>query len=131
MRWNWRKAPRAPTDGGWRMADGGWRMADGGWRMADGSRTAGDASPMTHDHSVVLSGTMSTPDRLFDEKRPLEIADQGCFYAGGRYVEEDGKRSLLGQMFVQYQIPAQRDRKSTRLNSSHSQISYAVFCLKK
>src|SRR2546430_16410987 len=27
--------------------------------------------------------------------------------------------------------PAQVDRKSTRLNSSHSQISYAVFCLKK
>src|SRR2546430_11572973 len=26
---------------------------------------------------------------------------------------------------------ATRDRKSTRLNSSHSQISYAVFCLKK
>src|SRR2546430_12461974 len=26
---------------------------------------------------------------------------------------------------------AGRDRKSTRLNSSHSQISYAVFCLKK
>src|SRR2546427_8804899 len=27
--------------------------------------------------------------------------------------------------------PALLDRKSTRLNSSHSQISYAVFCLKK
>src|SRR6266478_1177628 len=27
--------------------------------------------------------------------------------------------------------PSCRDRKSTRLNSSHSQISYAVFCLKK
>src|SRR2546427_6319137 len=27
--------------------------------------------------------------------------------------------------------PESRDRKSTRLNSSHSQISYAVFCLKK
>src|SRR2546430_12483100 len=27
--------------------------------------------------------------------------------------------------------PFDRDRKSTRLNSSHSQISYAVFCLKK
>src|SRR2546430_7640014 len=26
---------------------------------------------------------------------------------------------------------ARQDRKSTRLNSSHSQISYAVFCLKK
>src|SRR2546430_8293758 len=28
-------------------------------------------------------------------------------------------------------IPVVGDRKSTRLNSSHSQISYAVFCLKK
>src|SRR5256886_11519323 len=27
--------------------------------------------------------------------------------------------------------PSPSDRKSTRLNSSHSQISYAVFCLKK
>src|SRR2546427_4040852 len=27
--------------------------------------------------------------------------------------------------------PVRLDRKSTRLNSSHSQISYAVFCLKK
>src|SRR5712664_4648150 len=27
--------------------------------------------------------------------------------------------------------PRRRDRKSTRLNSSHDQISYAVFCLKK
>src|SRR2546430_7433269 len=27
--------------------------------------------------------------------------------------------------------PREADRKSTRLNSSHSQISYAVFCLKK
>src|SRR2546427_9127406 len=27
--------------------------------------------------------------------------------------------------------PSASDRKSTRLNSSHSQISYAVFCLKK
>src|SRR3989475_10025580 len=29
------------------------------------------------------------------------------------------------------QLVADGDRKSTRLNSSHSQISYAVFCLKK
>src|SRR5206468_9044271 len=28
-------------------------------------------------------------------------------------------------------LPHTRDRKSTRLNSSHDQISYAVFCLKK
>src|SRR5688572_32554196 len=29
------------------------------------------------------------------------------------------------------EVAIHRDRKSTRLNSSHSQISYAVFCLKK
>src|SRR3712207_7449458 len=29
------------------------------------------------------------------------------------------------------QLRARRDRKSTRLNSSHANISYAVFCLKK
>src|SRR5947209_12233022 len=29
------------------------------------------------------------------------------------------------------EIPRQGDRKSTRLNSSHANISYAVFCLKK
>src|SRR6266478_9177764 len=28
-------------------------------------------------------------------------------------------------------LAVRQDRKSTRLNSSHSQISYAVFCLKK
>src|SRR2546427_5272116 len=28
-------------------------------------------------------------------------------------------------------VPVRIDRKSTRLNSSHSQISYAVFCFKK
>src|SRR2546430_5920882 len=30
-----------------------------------------------------------------------------------------------------YLVHRREDRKSTRLNSSHSQISYAVFCLKK
>src|SRR2546430_7184308 len=30
-----------------------------------------------------------------------------------------------------YNVTLNLDRKSTRLNSSHSQISYAVFCLKK
>src|SRR3712207_8867814 len=31
----------------------------------------------------------------------------------------------------QASLPSLRDRKSTRLNSSHANISYAVFCLKK
>src|SRR2546427_8485154 len=37
----------------------------------------------------------------------------------------------VGVRFGCFQRGVGRDRKSTRLNSSHSQISYAVFCLKK
>ncbi len=46
-------------------------------------------------------------DVLFDERQPLEIADQGCFHVGGRYVETGG-RTMMGQMFVQYQVPRQK-----------------------
>src|SRR6266568_6330205 len=42
------------------------------------------------------------------------------YVVAGRIV--DVERAILYE---------QRDRKSTRLNSSHSSISYAVFCLKK
>src|SRR5207249_8014021 len=40
-------------------------------------------------------------------------------------------RHLLGSRFVQLHFLFGLDRKSTRLNSSHVSISYAVFCLKK
>src|SRR2546427_1677681 len=40
-------------------------------------------------------------------------------------------RTFGGGCSIDSLAPSSRDRKSTRLNSSHSQISYAVFCLKK
>src|SRR5438270_1315599 len=41
--------------------------------------------------------------------------------------------TCIVELFVPMNAPVSliEDRKSTRLNSSHSQISYAVFCLKK
>src|SRR2546430_534967 len=45
-----------------------------------------------------------------------------------------GVRDAIGPnwpLWILAGVGIQRDRKSTRLNSSHSQISYAVFCLKK
>src|SRR5690606_41658748 len=39
-------------------------------------------------------------------------------------------RPVLAQREVR-RLPERRDRKSTRLNSSHVKISYAVFCLNK
>src|SRR2546430_7169328 len=44
----------------------------------------------------------------------------------------DAERAVLGAILLEGRETLPRvDRKSTRLNSSHSQISYAVFCLKK
>src|SRR2546430_10240131 len=42
-----------------------------------------------------------------------------------------GSNFCTGPQNCVFQIRSRSDRKSTRLNSSHSQISYAVFCLKK
>src|SRR3712207_8495387 len=56
---------------------------------------------------------------------------------GRRRVERevvDDERSLKRRVLRAQQVDADGltlDRKSTRLNSSHANISYAVFCLKK
>src|SRR5688572_16590338 len=50
---------------------------------------------------------------------------------GIAYQAEDKSVYFRLAKFPDYGKLAHLDRKSTRLNSSHSQISYAVFCLKK
>src|SRR2546430_13143665 len=60
---------------------------------------------------------------------PLERV---TFAAGRVFDVQDPERGLtFAEAEVTRSSGASRDRKSTRLNSSHSQISYAVFCLKK
>src|SRR5699024_11508628 len=64
------------------------------------------------------------------------LFDKG-YIANYKFVDEGPQGSI--KIALKYhpvsKIPAvtklQRDRKSTRLNSSHVSISYAVFCLKK
>src|SRR2546430_8574721 len=54
--------------------------------------------------------------------------------AGTEAAHEDVRHALtleVGPVLRRRGAHAGADRKSTRLNSSHSQISYAVFCLKK
>src|SRR5690242_21616003 len=57
---------------------------------------------------------------VFDQRFHFTAADQ-------QRAEEVARDSGL----VQHFLDRERDRKSTRLNSSHMSISYAVFCLKK
>src|SRR2546430_5782280 len=66
-------------------------------------------------------------------KGTLNIASEAQ-YAPNEFVAPDG-HTVIGMdadlMTGLAKVMGLKDRKSTRLNSSHSQISYAVFCLKK
>src|SRR2546430_3820563 len=70
---------------------------------------------------------------LFRSERRVDVADEDLRVPEDVAVdplldadhrEDQAHRCELGE-------EGDQDRKSTRLNSSHSQISYAVFCLKK
>src|SRR3712207_7441066 len=74
----------------------------------------------------------------------LPISSGGCSAAASawRYFASDSRNFGVGSlpsgnggtksgMKADQPYFAARDRKSTRLNSSHANISYAVFCLKK
>src|SRR5690349_23355359 len=61
-------------------------------------------------HGERRTGTDLVPPGLRRRRRRID-----------RLVADDGEQMR----------PGARDRKSTRLNSSHVEISYAVFCLKK
>src|SRR5205085_7545793 len=68
---------------------------------------------------------IAAADRDQEPPPVRQLFRQGCRYGRRPSRDENG-------VVRRVVAPAERpDRKSTRLNSSHSQISYAVFCLKK
>src|SRR3712207_2021194 len=64
-------------------------------------------------------------------KRFWRLSQAGLFDAFFDALAAMSQTAHLVQMFDSTVVRAQVDRKSTRLNSSHANISYAVFCLKK
>src|SRR5206468_12174125 len=68
----------------------------------------------------------SSPIRLFTEGWTLDYLLQHTEEAVS-FAAQEG----LPVMYVTEDTTRAKDRKSTRLNSSHDQTSYAVFCLKK
>src|SRR2546430_7447947 len=74
-------------------------------------------------HFLNIFGTTNLTRRI--PSPPLSLLCGGINLAA-RSVAHCARTSSLGSSIIR-----ERDRKSTRLNSSHSQISYAVFCLKK
>src|SRR3712207_7164511 len=72
--------------------------------------------------SKPTAGALSGSDALGDQVR----------HAGRLWADVEPARALLvGPVGDGRALVGAADRKSTRLNSSHANISYAVFCLKK
>src|SRR3712207_8316016 len=62
--------------------------------------------------------------------RPPQWHTTGLLPDGGTYVSGGGFTEAV-PLIIARREGVDLDRKSTRLNSSHANISYAVFCLKK
>src|SRR3712207_546004 len=78
----------------------------------------------------------ATPEELAEMRERARAERRQPIYTGGEYrgmdPEEARKKIEAGEPYtVRFKTPREGDRKSTRLNSSHANISYAVFCLKK
>src|SRR3712207_8489399 len=72
----------------------------------------------------------SSAEEAFYVKCDSENNDEDSIDMGITNVDI-GISVLKPAEFIVFRISHKRDRKSTRLNSSHANISYAVFCLKK
>src|SRR5207244_8348196 len=88
-----------------------------------------DALPIFHQR-ILDARMLDQLDRLADERLDQQRLGFGPGDAAGFQIKQQilvertgGRRETV--------VLSERDRKSTRLNSSHQIISYAVFCLKK
>src|SRR3990167_8277514 len=100
-----------------------------------------DKRVLSADLDVARPGEKTRIVKLRDAVEPrVKVSGPGCVFPGilgpvetvgvGRTNRLSGVTVMISSEY-RPTILSGSDRKSTRLNSSHSQISYAVFCLKK
>src|SRR3989449_2836541 len=79
---------------------------------------------------LITVGTLPNGLRYYvrENRQPQARAELRLVVNAGSVLEDEDQRGLAH--FVEH-MSFNGDRKSTRLNSSHGYISYAVFCLKK
>src|SRR5688500_19682354 len=86
------------------------------------------AEMATYHEELAKAGVLLDANGLQPTSKGFRIR-----YSGGKRTVIDGPFTEAKELIAGYTIieVKSRDRKSTRLNSSHLVISYAVFCLKK
>src|SRR2546430_12312642 len=96
-------------------------------------------SVLIHDESVLFFFKYTATTEIYTlslhDALPIYFWGYGGHMGGGRSITAVCSRTdqpgATSTILLRCEPIPNRDRKSTRLNSSHSQISYAVFCLKK
>src|SRR5699024_12170310 len=78
----------------------------------------------------VLGGCSEAAHHFHIDRIIFDSLNQAFKVLGGKNRRRYQKCNLLIVLYS-FESGSDRDRKSTRLNSSHVSISYAVFCLKK
>src|SRR2546427_7836781 len=78
-------------------------------------------------YTTLFRSLVHQEQRRIEEQRP---AERGALLHAARQLAREPVGEVAEADEPQ-ELERAGDRKSTRLNSSHSQISYAVFCLKK
>src|SRR5947209_15975873 len=97
--------------------------------LYDDSQTTSISSLSLHDALPILNKEKGTVTLRSPSPRALESVKQVSTKAGERGHVSQADREVVALALDLKQDG--QDRKSTRLNSSHANISYAVFCLNK
>src|SRR3712207_3914520 len=107
---------------------------------------AGNGEPKLHPHfPEIIEDTIALRNRYFPEAKVSVLSNAtfidrpAVFEALNKVDNNILKLDTVDEEYIRlldvpngkYSVRAVIDRKSTRLNSSHANISYAVFCLKK
>src|SRR2546429_8807288 len=126
----------------WTLVEGIEKLAPGGWlEWRDGEVSTGSywSLPFGVSRAYTLRSAKEELDALLEDAvREHLISDVplGVWLSGGidsttiLHYAAKASRSQLKTFSISFRGRS-LDRKSTRLNSSHGYISYAVFCLKK
>src|SRR5215211_2254517 len=113
---------RSPT---WSSRESPWNA----WSASSEKTTAShrlDRAQGVHD-AAALEVALAAEIRRGLAQHPLDLARRADQLGVARHQQ----RGSPGHVRRRHARPVEADRKSTRLNSSHTVISYAVFCLKK
>src|SRR2546430_5502032 len=106
------------------------------WQFSEGTARAMRRSSQEREQRLVPAVRMAHEPgvaqslHLPRSRLRQRIAKTACARKGGSLRRSARRQWLQKKTLLQSFFLHPVDRKSTRLNSSHSQISYAVFCLK-